>query len=188
MSASPFALLNLASLLNQDASIYEIESEGQLLPEKAQLEADGIRLNEALEYRLIVRGTGGDDDFILEGHVSGTALLECRRCLDEVATKASSSFVYPMMYKPGTEGLRLADDDSEEDDVLIFGQPEVDFAELLTQLFAIELPLTVLCRDDCKGLSVDGVNLNHHPDHQTTVSQVSLVKESPFAILKDIEL
>lgn len=188
MVGSAQAVLNLASLLNHDASIYEVEDEGLLAPEVALLEADGLRLKEALRWHIIVRSTGGDDDFILEGRVEGKALMDCRRCLDEVEIAASSSFIYPMIFKLGVEGLALRDDDSEEDDVLVFGKPNVDFAELITQLFAIELPLTALCREDCKGLSADGVNLNLYPELGLKPEKAVAEKPSPFAVLKDIDL
>ena len=178
------AVLNLASLLNQDASIYEVEGEGRLIIEASKL-AEGTRLQDGIQWHLVVRSTGGDDDFILEGDVSGSALMECRRCLDDVTVSAETSFIYPMVYKQGTESLILTEDKEAEDDLLIFGQPEVDFTDLITQLFAIELPLTALCKEDCKGLSTDGVNLNHHPNHEV-VSEAE--KTSPFAALKDIEL
>ena len=110
------AVLNLASLINHDASVYEVEDEGLLAPEVALLEADGLRLKTPLSWHIIVRSTGGDDDYILEGEVEGVALMECRRCLDDVEVAASSSFVYPMIYKAGVEKLQLREDDSEEDD------------------------------------------------------------------------
>ncbi len=186
MKSSAQAVLNLASLINHDASLYEVEDQGLLAPEVALLEADDLSLAEPLNWHIIVRSTGGDDDFILEGNVKGKALMDCRRCLDGVAVEASSSFVYPMMYKAGIESLQLREDDTEEDDVLVFGRPNVDFAELITQLFAIELPLTALCREDCRGLSADGVNLNEHPELIPEVK--SEEKPSPFSALKDIEL
>lgn len=179
-------MLNLASILNQDASIYEVREEGLLYPE-AGLESDGLKLKDGIAWRLVVRSTGGDDDFILEGNLSGQAFMDCRRCLDEVEVEAATSFIYPMIYKQGVEGLTLSEDDSDEGDLLIFGQPEVDFADLIAQLFAIEVPLTALCKEDCKGLSSDGVNLNHHPEHKV-LDEVIPEKESPFAVLKDIEL
>jgi uncharacterized metal-binding protein YceD (DUF177 family) len=70
--------------------------------------------------------------------------------------------------------------------VLEFAQPLVDFAALLEQLIAIDLPITVLCRADCRGLSIDGVNLNEHPDH--VPAERAATKGSPFDALKDIDL
>ncbi len=180
------AILNLAQLLGGDVGAYEVEDEGLLTPDDDLLTADGLRLLEPLSWHLTVRSTGGDDDFILEGETSGVALLECRRCLEDAAVEVHSSFIYPMIYRPGSEELILLENDEDEEDTLRFGKPEVDFAPLITQLFAIDLPLTALCKDDCRGLSPDGVNLNDHPEHVS--EDLPSGTASPFAALKDFEV
>ena len=180
------ATLNLSSLISRDPSQYEVTGEGLLEPSQALLEEYGLRLAEPIEWELEVRSTGGDDDFVLTGWAGGTAVLECRRCLDEVEVESSSDLVYPMVYRPGTEGLVLLENNDDEEDVLVFGNPEVDFASLITQVFTIDLPLTALCREDCKGLAADGVNLNDHPDHEAP--QEENEAPSPFAVLKDLEV
>jgi uncharacterized protein len=180
------ALLNLAKLLLHKGMEDEIEEEGLLMPNDEMLEADGLRLAEPIHWNLIVRSTGGEDNFLLEGHATGTALLECRRCLTDVLTEISTEFFYPMIYKPGPAELKLLETNDENDETLLFGKPQVDFAALITQLFAIELPLTALCKEDCKGLSPDGINLNDHPEAAPVQEEV--VVESPFAALKDIKL
>lgn len=180
------AVLNLAQLLGGDVGAYEVEEEGLLTPSDALLAADDLRLQGPLKWHLTVRSTGGDDDFILEGETSGTALLECRRCLEDAVVEVHSDFIYPMIYRPGTEALVLLENDEDEEDTLLFGRPEVDFAELITQLFAIDVPLTALCKDDCRGLSPDGVNLNDHPEHVSEEREETTA--SPFAALKDFEV
>lgn len=181
----PFATLNLANLLSGSPESYEVEGEGLLMPEEETLKANGLRLAEPLAWQLTVRSTGGDDDFIMDGSAEGVAIMDCRRCLDDVQVPLATDFLYPMMYRPGKEGLTLLESD-EEEDTLVFGQPEVDFTNLITQVFAIDLPLTALCREDCKGLSTDGVNLNEHPELATPEPETK--KPSPFAVLKDLEL
>ena len=180
------ATLNLSSLISRDPSQYEVSGEGLLEPSEELLELDGLRLAEPIDWELEVRSTGGDDDFVLTGSAAGVAVMECRRCLDEVEVESVSNLVYPMVYRPGTEGLVLLENDDDEEDVLVFGKPEVDFASLITQVFAIDLPLTALCRDDCKGLSSDGVNLNEHPEHEAPKEETDA--PSPFAVLKDLEV
>lgn len=181
------ASLNLASLLDNGAGEYEVHGEGELMPSETILEADGLRLAEPIRWDLTVSSTGGDDDFILEGSAEGVAVMECRRCLDDVPVTLSTKFIYPMIYRPGKEGLTLIETDGDDEDTLIFGKPEVDFTELISQVFAIELPLTALCKEDCKGLSNDGVNLNAHPEHLEAESQQEGTP-SPFAVLKDFEV
>ena len=164
-----------------------MQGEGLLMPSEDLLEADGLRLAEPIAWDLTVSSTGGDDDFILEGSAEGVAVMECRRCLDDVPVELSTNFIYPMMYRPGKEGLTLIETEGDEEDTLVFGKPEVDFAELIAQVFAIDLPLTALCKEDCKGLSSDGVNLNEHPELADAQPQQQETP-SPFAALKDFEV
>lgn len=182
------ATLNLATLLKLDPELgEEVSGEGEYIPSAELQGADGLRVASPLRWNLTVRATGGED-YILTGSVSGSALQECRRCLTDTETPVRSTLVYPMVYRPRKRGevLRLLEDD-DEDDTLVFTQPVVDFAPLLTQVFAIESPLTALCKDDCRGLSLDGVNLNDHPEHAAPVQPERDVP-SPFAALKDIDL
>jgi uncharacterized protein len=159
------ATLNLASLLHHaPGSELEVEAEGLLEPAQELLEADGLRLAGPIAWQVRVVNTGGDDDFVADGDVSATAVLECRRCLTEVAVEVEAEFVFPMSYRPSDRPLRLEELEEEEEELLVFGRPEVDFAPLLTELIAIEVPLTALCREDCRGLNLDGVNLNEHPE------------------------
>ncbi len=182
------ATLNLATLLKLDPELgEEVSGEGELAPSAELLQADGLHVAGPLHWDLTVRATGGDD-YILTGSVSGPVVQECRRCLTEVETPVRSTLIYPMLYRPrkGGEVLKLLEND-DEDDVLVFSQPTVDFAPLLVQAFAIESPLTVLCKEDCRGLSLDGVNLNDHPEHAAPVASDKR-SPSPFESLKDIEL
>lgn len=183
------ATLNLAALLNRSpGSADEVTGEGWLEPDPEVLEADGLQLEGPLAWRITVRNAGGDDDFVLDGEVSGTAVMECRRCLTPVPAPAEATFVYPMLYVGGERPLELDEIGSEDDeDRLVFGRPEVDFAPLLAQLFAIELPLTVLCREDCKGLSLEGVDLNEHPELEAE-DRERRASATPFEVLKDIDL
>lgn len=189
MLARRDATLNLASLLRHaPGADAETEGEGLLAPDDAALERSGLRLDGPLAWRLSVVGTGGDDDFVLQGEVRGRAIQECRRCLTDVTTEIETDLVYPMVYRPGTEELTLLESEGD-DDLLAFGRPEVDFAPLLLQIFAVEQPLTVLCKEDCKGLSLDGVNLNEHPDQADQAeSDAPQGASSPFASLRDLDL
>src|SRR5690606_13331474 len=138
--------------------------EGLLEPAQELLEADGLRLAGPIAWHVHVVNAGGDDDFVADGRMSASAVLECRRCLTDVAVHVEAEFVYPMAYRPSDLPLRLEELEDDDEELLVFGRPDVDFAPLLTELIAMELPLTALCREDCRGLSLDGVNLNEHPE------------------------
>lgn len=181
--------LNLASLLKRDVTAGdEVEASGQLMPPQELLDADGLRLEEPLSWELSVRATG-EDEFLLMGSVEGVAIQECRRCLTDVETEIYADLIYPMAYRPGKGKLELVEVGEDDEELLVFGKPEVDFAELLTQVAAIDMPLTALCQAACKGLSLDGVNLNEHPDHEDREERANdPVQSSPFAVLKDLDL
>lgn len=189
MVARRDASINLTALLRQaPGSDDEVVDEGLLEPSAELLAADGLRLARPLAWSLTVRRTGGDeDDFLVEGEIEGEVVMECRRCLVDVAVPVHAELLYPMSYRPSDDAeLQLAEE-ADDDDVLVFGQPVVDFAPLLVQVLAIDVPLTALCREDCKGLSLDGVNLNEHPEH-AAASEARSEKASPFAALKDLDL
>jgi len=191
MQSSGHATLNLSSLLTHTVGATpEVSGEGLLEPAQELLEADGIRLRGPISWRLTVMNAGGDDDFVLEGAAEATAIMDCRRCLTDVDTKVRTTFVYPMAYRPSDLPLLLDEDGEEGDDeLLVFGAPEVDFSAFLTELVAIELPITVVCRSDCLGLNEDGVNLNEHPELAPKREQpVGEGRTSPFAALKDVDI
>lgn len=184
------ATLNLSSLLTHSPSApLDVHGEGLLEPAHELLDSDGLRLAGPLQWRLSVVNAGGDDDFVLEGSVKGTTVTECRRCLTDVETEVRASFVYPMEYRPSDRPLELDEFDEEgKEDVLVFGAPEVDFASFLTQMLAIEQPITALCKSACLGLNEEGVNLNEHPELVPEQKPEESKPASPFEALKDIDL
>jgi uncharacterized protein len=188
MQARRDAILNLSSLLHHSpGSEIEVEAEGLLVPTDDLLQADGLTLSGPLEWNVRVFNTGGDDDFIVDGDVSGVAVLECRRCLTDVEVDVETEFVYPMLYRPSDLPMTLDELDDDEEERLVFGNPQVDFAPLLTQLFAIEVPLTALCKPDCLGLDEDGVNLNEHPERAPSAAARTVSPQpSPFADLEEV--
>ncbi len=189
MVARRDASLNLTALLRQaPGSDDEVADVGLLEPAADLLVADGLRLAGPLSWSLTVSRTGGDeDDFLLEGEVEGEVVMECRRCLVDVTVPVHAELLYPMHYRPADDVELTLAEEADDDDVVVFGQPVIDFAPLLLQVLAIDAPLTALCREDCKGLSLDGVNLNEHPEH-AAASDARTETESPFAALRDLDL
>lgn len=149
------ATLNLASLLQQTPEVRdEVVAEGEFEPDEAW-HSDEVSFEQPLAYQLSVRTAGGDD-FILTGTVAGNAIIPCRRCLKGTEVHSSSELIYEMRYRPGAGALSMVyDDESGDDEVLVFGKPEVDFAQMLTEVFSVDLPLAVECPEGvtCEPLS-----------------------------------
>lgn len=170
------AILNLASLLRHDLSTGgEVAGQGQFEPDPVWY-SDEIRIEKPLRYDLSVRTAGGDD-FIVKGRVDGEAIMPCRRCLEAVEVESRSDFLYPMKYRPGRAGLEMVFDE-EEDELLVFGHPEVDFAEMITEIFSVDLPLAVECPE---GVSCE-------PLSEQYAEQVDKTPTSPFAALEDLDV
>lgn len=191
MQSREEVLLNLGVLLQHvPGTPSEVAAAGEFYPAEELLTQYGVALAGPLQYDLFVSNAGGDDDYIVQGSITGTSVAECRRCLDPVETEVRVPFVFAMEYHPSDEPLFLEEPaEYDDEEYLVFGSPVVDFAEILTELFALEQPLTVLCSESCLGLNVDGVNLNHHPElvaaHEAALEQET-EESSPFAALKDI--
>ena len=182
MVARREALVNLTSILRRaPGADDEVVEEGLLEPNADLLTTDALEVVGPLSWSLHVQRTGGDeDDFFLQGEVDGVVRMECRRCLKPVDVSVHAEFLYPMAFRPAQEAELELSEAEDEDDILTFGTPVIDFAPLLVQMLAIEVPLTALCRPDCRGLSLDGVDLNLHPEH---AGDVAAARPSPFAAL-----
>jgi uncharacterized protein len=96
----------------------------------------------------------------VQARFSATMDTECVRCLDEFVQQLQIDFseLYAFHANSVTEsGLILPED------------ANIDLTPLLREYLLIEIPIKMVCQDDCKGLcTVCGENLNHQLcEHQT---------------------
>ncbi|GIW34759.1 DUF177 domain-containing protein [Meiothermus sp.] len=161
--------INLSRLLREGGST---DARDEIL-EYIALQEERIPLEGPAKWKVSVtrlEGEGGQE-FWLSGEIAGNALLECRRCLTPTPTPVRAHFQYMLRYEAGLQQLEVIEEGEEE--ILLFGHPDFDLAPLLGEAFALELPYTTLCKEDCKGLCpVCGANLNevdcgHQPKPQT---------------------
>jgi len=135
-----------------------------------------ITLGEDLELRNldgIVNVGKTPQGLVVHGDFSAETTLGCVRCLTEFEYELDWSF---------TE-LYAFDKRSETDSGLILPEDaHIDLAPLLREFALLELPISPICKPDCKGLCLEcGENLNekdcgHRPEESN----------SPFASLKDL--
>jgi uncharacterized metal-binding protein YceD (DUF177 family) len=169
--------LNLSRLLRSDPHAEgELDAEGEFLPDPQTYPAE-LKIDQPLHYRLSLRNMGGGD-LLLTGHVEGQVSMPCRRCLAPVTVESQSDLIYTMEYDPKQEELTLHTDE-DDSEVLLFGRPEVDFALLLTEVFTVDLPLTVACPE---GVECQDLTRIYGIDHEHAAGE-----RSPFAVLKDFD-
>ncbi len=92
-----------------------------------------------------------------EVYCSGTVCYEvsapCSRCLKPAEVKRAVEF--DERFLPDTRR------DEEEDEALIYKCDKIDLSKFIDELIMTDMPYTLLCKDDCKGLCpVCGQDLN----------------------------
>jgi DUF177 domain-containing protein len=100
----------------------------------------------------------GGTRFYWHGHIAGTAVLPCRRCLTEtsVAVEDDAHVIF----------VPLGDEDADDPDVYTFDPraKELDLRPVVRELWLLNAPAFALCREDCKGLCPTcGADLNAGP-------------------------
>ncbi|GIW26535.1 DUF177 domain-containing protein [Meiothermus sp.] len=161
--------INLSRLLREGGST---DARGEIL-EYIALPNERIPLEGSAVWKVGVTRVEGEGglELWLSGEIAGLALLECRRCLTPTPTPVRAHFQYMLRYQAGLSHLETIEENEEE--ILLFGHPDLDLEPLLSEAFALELPYTALCKEDCKGLCpVCGANRNevdcgHREEPQT---------------------
>lgn len=116
----------------------------------------------------------------LDIEVEFTFVDNCSRCLKEVQV--------PIKYS--VQGFLVKDNFDEEDfeeDIFVFNGFELDIMDIIEQTIDFEIPLKVLCSEDCKGLcQYCGTNLNIEKCSCNEVANDEDIIDPRFAKLKDI--
>ncbi len=105
--------------------------------------------------RLSATGSGG---FYWHGHIAGAAVLPCRRCLTETRV--------PVQDEAHVVFAEAGGDAADDPDVYTFDAraQDIDLRPAVRELWMLDAPAFVLCRDDCKGLCPTcGADLNTGP-------------------------
>jgi uncharacterized protein len=168
--------------------IKEIPDEGlvvsQALP--ADLLKDAL---EGLEPEL-AQCTGGLEltvtkarkDVVVTGRLSAALSLSCGACLKltPVLVKAPVNAVYV----EGDEDAKSDEEDLDAEDVLTYDGEVVDLGPMIREQLILSLPMSVRCKEGCKGLCpVCGGDRN-----LVDCGHKIEIEESPFAALKSLKL
>lgn len=110
---------------------------------------------------------------VADVQLSGRTVAECARCLDEFDLPIATEF---------TELYAFDQRSVTESQLLVPANHQIDLAPIGREYLLLDLPITPLCRQDCKGLCpVCGINRNReHCDHD----QAPI--DPRFSVLKDL--
>jgi uncharacterized protein len=114
------------------------------------LQDENLTLNEPCSISLRLNRRGHDID--AQGTVATTVGVNCDRCLTPTLLPLSSSFnlIYlPFNSLSATDELVL---ERRELDFSFYKDNRLDIDELVQEQIRLALPMTNLCREDCRGL------------------------------------
>ena len=157
-----------------------IKNPGQAYPFTAEVELGALEvLGDPVRFTEVkVSGeylSTGDGRISLRADVDSQADTRCSRCLEPVRipVKAHVDALFDRMPDP------------EDPDLYSYEASTVVLTDAVQDALLLELPMQILCSEDCKGLCpVCGVNLNKH----TCTCQEGAEVINPFSALKNIVL
>jgi uncharacterized protein len=147
-----------------------------------------IPLANPAQWRVTVSHVD-NNEFWLAGRVRAELSLECSRCLIPVVYPAEARLESLLRFKQNIKvPVRQVTDDEE---VILFGDHELDLTGLLAEALSLEIPDAVLHDPKCKGLcTACGANLNlvaPCPENRDDCPQLAPKEKvnNPFAALLD---
>lgn len=127
----------------------------------------------------------GAGEVLLEGAAALTVEMPCARCLAPCRLELREPELRQLIRPTRAEGdtQNLLDEDFEIDEFYTAGN--VDLTGIILRTLMMELPMRVLCKEDCEGIHLDDAGRFHTEDdgHARGVPEAS-----PFDVLKELQL
>ncbi len=131
-----------------------LQVEGWIEPSEHFFEGCPFELEKPLRV-VLTAGWAGTGEVIVRGHVTGTILQTCRRCLEPVQWPVDT--VVTLVFVPSD----LLEDDDGEAKRLEPNAMQIDLDPHLREEVIVAVPRYVECRPDCRGICAGcGANLN----------------------------
>ncbi len=158
---------NLASFDVREEYFLEIK-QGDVVFDPALIIGDVLKIK-------VVLTKDKDNSVIAEGGIKGDILLKCGRCLEDYKKLIDINFA--TVYK----GKKAYTKEDEESGYNIYKNNEIDMYDYIRDTLILEIPIKLVCREDCKGLCpVCGKNLNKQ--------KCDCARQSRFNIFEDLKL
>jgi uncharacterized protein len=131
------------------------------VPASGDMGTEVIGIPEGAELELKLRLEAVMEGVLVSGTVSGVAVGECIRCLEEVRLPLETSIAELFSYPDN----RVAED--EDEDVRLVEEDLINLEPVLRDAVVLALPFQPVCREDCPGLCSEcGALLADDPDHK----------------------
>jgi uncharacterized protein len=161
-SANPW-VFDLRELGRRAGSLHEVE---RTIPAPAGWRLELIGVPEGAPVTLRLRLEAVMEGVLVTGDVDVPLVGSCSRCLEPVEDTLEVDVQELFAYEGSTTEAT-----SEEDEVRLVEGDHLDLEPMVRDAVVLALPLSPVCRDDCRGLCVDcGQRLDDLPaDHSHEV-------------------
>ena len=133
------------------------------VPAPADLTVGLAQVPPGSDVELDLRLEAVVEGVLVSGTVTADVAGECARCLTPVTDRVTVDLTELFAY-PGS----VTEETSEDDEVSHLVGDMLDLEPVVRDGLVLELPLTPLCREDCRGLCAGcGVALDDLPDDHT---------------------
>jgi DUF177 domain-containing protein len=100
-------------------------------------------------------------EILIRGHVEGSLVLSCSRCLEPFAAPVAAEFELLLEPAPASQAQDEQELSARELDLDVYSGETVDLEALVREQIILLVPLKPLCQEDCQGLCPTcGANLN----------------------------
>ncbi len=119
---------------------------------------------------------------LVEGKFSITFSIPCDRCLQSVTVPLKVTFTHQIVSPEKENAAEMLNEEALEEEQCFVSGYQLDTDALINNEILINMPVKVLCREDCKGICpVCGRNLN-----EGECGCDSFVPDPRMAAIKDI--
>ena len=166
--------VDVSNALRYPGQEYPVEED--VLVEEMELSGDPIRFADIKVKGVLV---GAEERVSVRADVSATLLSRCVKCLGAVS----------MPIRAQIDAVFARKMDPDDPDLYVFGASTIELTDPVRDALILELPIRILCKEDCKGLCpVCGANLNEEDCGHAAQIEEDRLKASPFAVLASLDL
>ena len=127
-----------------------LDFEFQLAPDEIDLEGENIRLTSSVTARGQLTKQIAQAD--VKGTISGTAEIDCTRCLKPIERELEIPFDVSFISEEEYANVEEHEVPPSDLSTGVFDGERVDLKELVREQIVLEIPEQVFCTEDCKGL------------------------------------
>lgn len=143
--------VNVSKIKNFPGKVMDVKFKEHL--PYLSIDRDEMKLLSPLDFSGKIENLGGR--LLLTGNINVTVELLCSRCAENISLEVNAPFSEIFT------NLKTVAEEEQEEEISFFSGEEIDITSHVARAILLELPMKVLCHENCKGLCSEcGVNLN----------------------------